>query len=200
MHIWTHKLLADLLYEGVSKVYPGVLSRRAFLNGNLLPDLDSRYQQFQHYTHGSWTYLERLMGEMEDLSCSSESGSEKLGIICHFIADFFCKVHNRPYSEQHSLLGHVMYEHQLHKLYREMKKDKAQLMVFPRASSTNCGDTGKHWVNTKMAGIHREYMEGTPEMERDICYAIGSCIEACNFLIAKDKTESWPRKLSLERR
>jgi len=188
MHIWTHKLLAELLYEGIYAVHQGVISRNEFIHGNLIPDLDNRYQQFHHYTHGCWTYLESLMDEIDNIPFRSEGRSEKMGIICHFIADFFCKVHNRPYSEQHSLLGHVMYEHQLHKLYRGMQKDKTRLMAFARNASVESCCTSRHWMNTRMASIHREYIDGIPDMEKDICYAIGTCVEFSNFLIARERS------------
>lgn len=176
MIIWTHRLMAEFVFETVSSSRQGVLDRKAFIHGNMLPDLNSRYRQFRHYTHDCWSYLELLTEEMDNLICSTVCGSEKMGVICHFIADFFCKVHNQPYLEELSLLDHVVYEYQLHRLYRNSFCDKE---LFAASSANPQGldiVSGRQWLDTRLSAMHRDYLESQPDMEKDIAGAISACV------------------------
>lgn len=179
MQIMTHKLFGELLFTAVTEVYGGLLNRQSFINGNLLPDLDSRYMAFRHYPHDCWMYLTRLTREMDQAPYHPERSSQRLGVLCHFIADSFCRVHNRPYTSQCTMWGHMLYEHRLHQRTKLLIKeglvecdDFQQIIHGPTPGF-------EHWIHTHFPTLHGEYLAGEPDIERDIRWAIHACREMC---------------------
>lgn len=189
MIIWTHRLMAEYVFEAVSASHRDILDRKAFIRGNILPDLNSRHRQFRHCTHDCWDYLESLAEEMDRLLCSTERGSEKMGIMCHFIADFFCMVHNRPYSETVSLLDHVLYEYQLHRLYRAMSRKKTLFQGTSVISQPVHIDSCHQWIKTRLSVMHRDYLNKQPDLQRDLTGALSACVAYCIAMIDLEKRQ-----------
>ncbi len=90
-----------------------VPNRLAFIYGNVKPDMNElvwlkhNYQETRHF------YFEHLeVAKNNHLSINQRSVA--LGVISHFICDYFCKYHTKDVYAKKSLYHHFIYEFKLH--------------------------------------------------------------------------------------
>lgn len=93
--------------EGIS------FQRKAFCFGNLKPDLKGEYLTKRHYPS---LMFDEVMQRIRDFAANYHIGdensaklSEELGVICHYITDFFSFPHNDDIYER-GLFAHYVYE------------------------------------------------------------------------------------------
>ncbi len=112
MTVPTHAALATKIYAAVSRVAPLKLDRRWFLYGNIYPDVSHYLVSAPHFADQSMGFVRRrilalceypVMGENLDAVYSMQ-----LGILSHYLCDFFCHVHSSAYRG--SMRGHFLYE------------------------------------------------------------------------------------------
>lgn len=110
-----HLLNAALQNRGV------YLNRIAFVYGNIAPDYDPNLLIPTHFTKT----CERMINEIStDLSARPLEAdgrvgaeySKRLGILCHFICDYFCRAHNKSFEG--GLKQHAFYENRLDQYLR----------------------------------------------------------------------------------
>ncbi|MDD6986605.1 MAG: zinc dependent phospholipase C family protein [Butyricicoccus porcorum] len=109
----SHTTVAHYLLDYVEKTDGISFDRKAFVFGNLKPDLKGEYLTKRHYPS---LMFEEVMQRIRDFAskfCISETNgaklSEELGVICHYITDFFSFPHNDDIYE-HGLFAHYVYE------------------------------------------------------------------------------------------
>jgi len=89
------------------------LNKRAFLKGNILPD-KQRHLFNAHFWDESKTDYESYLVKANDRQLNSIQRSEALGVVCHFMCDYFCKYHTIPKYKEIQDYRHFMYEAMLH--------------------------------------------------------------------------------------
>ncbi|NLV85676.1 MAG: zinc dependent phospholipase C family protein [Clostridiales bacterium] len=105
-----HLLYASLQARGVH------LNRIAFVYGNIAPDYAPQLLFPTHFGKVCFRAVDGIAKELSQLPLD-ESGrvnaeySKQLGIMCHFICDYFCFAHNKGFSG--GLAQHVAYENRL---------------------------------------------------------------------------------------
>ena len=126
----THMLLANniLSRSNGKKVY--LINKNRFLWGNVKPDCASKYKLKKHYYEES---IEMILEKIYFLSSFSindiyynygkKKFSEELGVVCHFLCDFFCMPHNRrmEFKNAIDMKNHVIYENKLAKAAKSYK-------------------------------------------------------------------------------
>lgn len=183
MILLTHKMIAEQVYERVTGLKSRKLDRDAFIRGNLLPDISSRYRKRSHYSASCWDLLESLAVDMDGLLCRTERGSEGMGVICHFISDFFCTVHNAPFAEKMPLVNHLYYEHRLHGVFRQMLRNGTLYGKEGDEGKKTPYVSGRHWVAEGLITSHSVYTQGVPSMENDIRHALEACTTYCRMML-----------------
>ena len=126
----THKILAGNILEQVSEENRYLINRKKFIWGNIKPDYVSKYKLKKHYYNES---IDMIINKIEFLSSLSYSEinntygkkkfSAELGVICHFLCDYFCLAHNKRWEFKSNFKRHVSYEKMLSKYAREFKFD-----------------------------------------------------------------------------
>jgi len=81
------------------------LHEKSFLFGNLFPDLIQSFFWCRHEYSASREYLKK---KIEKLKKKPFLFSFQLGILTHYICDYFCYPHSRIYDK--SMLQHILYE------------------------------------------------------------------------------------------
>lgn len=85
----------------------------AFMIGNVFPDI-SRFAFREHHYESTRSIYRCFMSKARNTGNTDRERSMALGIICHFLCDYFCKYHGKkPYNEQ-PLFPHICYEIMLH--------------------------------------------------------------------------------------
>lgn len=94
------------------------LNKTAFRTGSILPDFSPYHKCIKHYKDKSFTFVEKSidnLGNSKDIN----DLSLRLGIISHYLADYFCYPHfNNMTFTSKDILGHIGYERELDKYIR----------------------------------------------------------------------------------
>lgn len=111
----SHTTVAHYLLDYVEKTDDISFNRKAFMFGNLKPDLKGEYLTKRHYPSLMFDeVMQRIRDFIQNVRLNQYNGprvSEELGVICHYLTDFFTFPHNDDiYSG--SLLAHYIYEKQ----------------------------------------------------------------------------------------
>ena len=117
----THALYAKGIKEHVSLAYGINLKRYSLILGSIGPDFSSTFKKrCPHYLMDS---LEEISDRVEVLIESVDTKREmetmafsrELGVILHYVADYFCRVHNNIGGIPHPRRSrHIRYERKLH--------------------------------------------------------------------------------------
>ena len=126
----THKTMGEniIKYANTKSVY--LINNKRFIWGNVKPDCAPKYKFKKHYYDESIDmivekiiYLSSLT--LEDVNYNMTVGkfSEELGVICHFLCDFFCAPHyyRWEFKSTSAVKQHMMYENNLAKLAKNFK-------------------------------------------------------------------------------
>ncbi|MCD8357566.1 MAG: zinc dependent phospholipase C family protein [Clostridia bacterium] len=111
----SHTTVAHYLLDYVEKTDGVSFDRKAFCFGNLKPDLKGEYLTKRHYPSLMFDeVMQRIRDFVQNFHICEHNGaklSEELGVICHYITDFFSFPHNDDIYGR-SLLAHYIYEKQ----------------------------------------------------------------------------------------
>lgn len=126
----THKTLAeDFIYNMDSKK-KDMINEKHFIWGNIKPDCASKYKLKKHYMDESLDMVVEKIQFLASLSLEDIYGnnlgnkfSQELGVVCHFLCDFFCIPHNKrwEFKSANAMKEHVIYEKELAKVAKEFK-------------------------------------------------------------------------------
>jgi hypothetical protein len=111
---FTHLVVARHFFTGLQKSQSNFeLDKQAFLYGNVLPD-EKRHLFNIHYWDESKSDVEHYLAKAKDRQRSDIERSKALGVVCHFMCDYFCKYHTLQPYRQITDWRHFMYEAMLH--------------------------------------------------------------------------------------
>jgi len=112
MFIQTHWLIGKVVVQLVAREMPDRLDPLGFCWGSILPDLARPYNQVPHNLDDSHPLLNDLLFQSQNSAFRNQKAlSVHLGMIGHFLSDYFCSAHNRP--DLMNLIPHTIYEAKL---------------------------------------------------------------------------------------
>ena len=172
-----HFLYASLKARGVE------LSRVAFVYGNIAPDYVPALYVRPHFTwtcNHMITKFVKLLAEtpVSEEGCIGPEYSMRLGLMCHFICDYFCFAHNADFSG--SVPQHIVYERDLDEYLRE----NCTKLLDLDASEPVDAIPSVHLIllcisNSKHAYLHEGYT-----MQNDIIHAFDACLATILSVVA----------------
>lgn len=104
-----HLLVARILYDYCKKELNFKLDKGAFLLGNIKPDFYCKEINEEHSYLKSIKSFVSFSEELLKNKKSIKDFSVGLGILCHFICDYFCLYHQKEYKKR-NLIEHTLYE------------------------------------------------------------------------------------------
>ena len=119
----THMILANNFLEIADgkKIY--LINSKRFIWGNIKPDYVPKYKKIKHYYNESIDMTINKIKKLSSLSISDiyydygkNKFSEELGVVCHFLCDYFCYPHYDRWEFKKALKKHVTYENKLAKV------------------------------------------------------------------------------------
>lgn len=180
MLMTTHKMLAkDFIYnmDSNKKV---LINQNHFIWGNIKPDCVSKYKLKKHYMDESLDMVVNKIQFLASLSIadiyknhSENKFSQELGVICHFLCDFFCIPHNKrwEFKSANAMKEHVMYEKDLSKVAKEFKIRKdIEIGIKPEK------------IRSYILYLQGEY-EKIMEYDNDLDFAYYVCQTVINMII-----------------
>jgi len=120
----THKLIADIIYDDVYMEHNVQLNKTQLVFGSIEPDIYSGLPKLKHFKPQSFSVI---CNDISTLASSQTENnraaiarlSRKIGVVTHYVADYFCVPHNDRSTYQHHIINHIQYENQLHLMYKD---------------------------------------------------------------------------------
>ena len=114
---------------------------------------------------------------MNDKHAAADFGktyTRRLGVICHYYADYFCYAHQKNYTGD--LAAHVLHEKNL----------RQYIIGHSGAIVPDCRILNEQGVNLddRFEQMQREYQLCAPSLDRDVYFSLRMCLEAI-VLIAR---------------
>lgn len=178
MNLITHLMLSCSVRKVIRENMGVKLNLFGFMLGNILPDINFSFMSKPHYMEESFHHVQQWIGELKDQSENKNSYhsftfAKDLGVINHYISDFFCFAH--AFKDQISMRDHFIYEtvmiSKFKKGIRKFNRDFKNRLV-----SLSPEDIVS-WVENKNA-VYKEQQASTAN---DLGFAIfaGSVISEC---------------------
>lgn len=178
----SHFAIAHLVYASL-KNRGVVLDRTAFVYGNIAPDYIPSVLCAPHFAKACHRGIRILTGRLAasplpNSGSVDPSYSKKLGMLCHYICDYFCFVHNKDFSG--NMREHAAFESALDTYLR-----KNCMKLFDISGNNeisvpdSTGDLVRH-LNEKK----REYTASGYTFENDLCFAFDFCVSAILCMVS----------------
>ena len=135
MFTQTHRLIGETIGMAVRNQYPDILDEKAFQYGSMIPDYNLRLAAIPHYKNKSFEFITGMIQKARSMPQTikeKQRYSADLGIITHYISDYFCQAHN--YTEYDNCMNHLIYEG---KLSKEFKRFNLQKFCHNNLSANN---------------------------------------------------------------
>ena len=178
MLINTHIILANNILRQANGKKLYLINKKRFIWGNIKPDCASKYKFKKHYYDESITMILDKIKELASLSVADiyysfgkKKFSEELGVVCHFLCDFFCVPHNQRWEFKHSMKKHVIYEQKL--------SNFAKIYNFDSYIDSNLS------IDDLEAFIvaHQRQYEKEESFRNDLAYSLFICNSVINMVL-----------------
>jgi hypothetical protein len=173
MNFFTHIMFSKELYRQLSHHIE--LDKKSFCYGNIKPDLSPKCLRNPHLLENYLFIVANSSNRLiTEKNPDLKEFSVDLGIICHYICDFFCYYHvdSKLY---HHLLDHFLYEIRLHWVLCSTgiknKLDTASGRKNPGRS-----------IASMIMEMRKEYMSRQKTFQSDIEYALLTSLWACELI------------------
>lgn len=113
MIVFTHLLFSKVLYRYYSKEVHCKLDKNSFMFGNIKPDICHEYSKYPHSIDDTLNVVSELSNQLILNKHDKKYCSMVLGMISHYVCDYFCLYHTKSYVNK-KILGHFIYETRLH--------------------------------------------------------------------------------------
>ncbi len=167
MNLLSHLRMARRLLAPYGGGQGGVKSI-AFLFGNIRPDIMGGFLVLPHTPAARAEIINRKIEKcIADMQTGQRGGiytNYRLGVICHFLADFFCYAHND--WAQLTSKDHFTYEMQLNRALKQADYEKDSIPL-------PAGDV--HSIIQSIWQAHKQYASLTPNPLQDIEYTGDVC-------------------------
>jgi len=163
------------------------LSWGAFIFGNVFPDI-SKFAFRNHYyedTKSIYKCYQKKAGNPEN---TDRQRSMALGVVCHFLCDYFCKYHAKlPYTKQ-SMFLHTLYEVVLHIKIKNILIKKNIGMMGVNERSIFSAKTDQMGVDGRfdLQSMIRDYEDEEESFLTDIAFAFGAVREAMKEILSAE--------------
>lgn len=170
MFIPTHRIIANHIYENVSDRLDIKLNRIMLQYGNMKPDFTPSLKTIKHYKEPTFDFvLDEIVSLIDDglqqNLISINNFSVRLGVITHFLSDFFCLPHHDRDYFSDKLKEHMIYEKNLHYKFKEF--NGLEKLKIPGLTSLD-----KEGIRDFIEELHQEYINSPKGYENDIISSI----------------------------
>lgn len=188
----THKIIASNIYENVYEKYDLQLDKKKLLWWSIAPDILPQYKFVRHYKAESLDYIIREIIKVIYLCRYIEFNkvldpisvkilSKKIGLISHYISDYFCLPHAKRWTFSDSMVIHLKYESDLDEFVKTHTFDNnIQLEDIEIDSNIkNMYDNIKNYIENGL----ELYLQQELNFENDLNFANLMNIKISNFIL-----------------
>lgn len=188
--------MGHLLYEALQSrgIY---LNRIAFVYGNIAPDYAPTMLVPTHFGKACTRAIDDIANELSehylnDTGRVSAEYSKQLGIMCHFICDYFCFAHNKDFSG--NLKQHMAYENRLDlflrrccvKMYENKESAANSFFDLDGNSEIQLSGSTKN-LSMDIDSLKSDYLSLGNTFRNDLSFAFDTCMLSISSIIAMSK-------------
>ncbi|MCX7950846.1 MAG: zinc dependent phospholipase C family protein [Clostridiales bacterium] len=179
----THRLIGASIISNLKENFNINIYEQHFLNGCVKPDYSIPLFFIPHYKEKSFDYIMQMVKDLTLFNFYQEKDLKlfytNLGVITHFLCDYFCYAHNN--KDLDPIFLHLKYEKQLHTVFQEISIDKFIISSMEKSISLEISSLFQlqHFIDTK----HQVYKSTPHFIEKDIYYAIEIATISTYFII-----------------
>jgi len=162
----THLLISKIIYNYCSEKLNVKLSKWNFVYGNIKPDFVKDNSKYYHYINESINMVREYSQQLIRNKMSIEKYSITLGMVCHFICDYFCLYHTEKYKNK-NIFQHLIYEIVLHLIF-------IKLLICGKLKTIMNGNIVKKDVALIINDVYQKYDKENKSFTKDIIYAISA--------------------------
>lgn len=180
----SHSLIGKTVYSAISEHLDVKLIERQLKYGCIKPDLAPRLRAIPHFKDKSFDFINDMVEEMRSQSLPESKQqmgafSINLGVIMHYIADYFCYAHNNAAYD--SLLPHFIYENSLVIAFASANLDG--ICTDAIASVKQQQIVTKKWLREYIEERHREYVNCRMSMRADVSFSVEACVTVAYVVV-----------------
>lgn len=170
MNFLTHMAMSNILYDNLNGTMD--LDKKAFVYGNIKPDLTSKLLQIPHTLENYIFFVCNSAEKLMNGDSNAKEFSLELGEICHYVCDFFCKYHIDD-NIFHKFKSHFFYELRLHfVLIKNSSKIKTRPEIKPLKKN----------ISSIIKELRKEYESSPDSMEKDLEFALKAATWVCEYV------------------
>jgi hypothetical protein len=179
----THQILSHHIALHVKDQLNYSFHPSLFAWANMKPDFVPHLAIRKHYIEESFDFVvDKILAltQLPQYELLNEKRrkniEEEIGVICHFLSDFFCVPHNQRWEFKHSMLPHIQYESKLETIAKEVSViDKIHLPAIY--------DSSRNSVVQFLRELLAEY-ECKQDYVRDLIYSVNVCSSITSFILS----------------
>ena len=179
MMMKTHIIISKSLINNIDSDKKNMINEKSFIYGNIKPDILSKYKLKKHYLDESYDMIRNKILYLSSLNMSALEKtftknlfSQEVGVVCHFLADFFCVAHSERWEFKHSMKIHIKYESNLTKVAKDykLKNDRCR----------NIEDIDEFFYR-----LYDEYKKNGNFEQNDLEYSTYTCNTVLNYILER---------------
>jgi hypothetical protein len=184
MHFQSHLLIGKVIHEFILDNYGVNLNPVLLIYGCIKPDISPKLINIPHYKEKSFSIISNRINALQKTTLPKNqkemtSFSMELGIIIHYITDYFCYAHNN--KDTNKLSEHFIYEINLHSdLRKYLSKEFNTGSIGLSLDDKDALETSLvEYIQLK----HECYLKEIPKTYVDVRYALEvNCVLALSII------------------
>jgi len=179
----THSLISQAVASVIQEKFNIPLNKEAFRYGSIKPDFYLGLMLIPHYKEYSSKIIYKRILDLQSKRLPTtpkalKQYSLELGIINHFMADYFCGAHNE--AKKSNLPNHLIYELELAKSFSNSNiKEIASSIINSKKTQLEIKAGLLDYINKK----HIEYLNRPADMLKDIVYSLEICVNVSSQIL-----------------
>lgn len=192
----THNLIGRVIGKVIEKELKVKLKNKSLRLGCVMPDFIPSLIAIPHYKDSSFEYILKRIKMLEntpipDKGENLRTFSQELGIILHFITDFFCFAHNN--SDYDKMPLHIIYEFKLAGKFEKALNKKHYNKYMKEITAISPVNNIEMYLIEK----HEAYMDSCDgNIDTDLKFSIEACAAVSLHIIESSMKKAAEVQLS----
>lgn len=194
-----HAFFSVQVYKYLLLKYNIKIKKKSLIYGSIKPDASTIFAKYPHYIDKSLDMLCARISMLIDATDNEKQietyvFAKELGVATHYLADYFCRVHNDINGKKHDEgIKHIIYEQ---KMVSKIKKEEIEVLVMKAIEKI---ESNLKFINDNSIGlfvdkVHMRYMKEAKKLylhdnERkrnilDISYSLEIILTICSYIVS----------------
>ena len=177
MFIATHKKIASSAYDMFDIRVQGLVDKTAFIEGSHYPDTNFKYTVMCHDYEHTINIVKDKINEILHETHDEKTLGKKLGIICHFLADYCSPYHANNKYKKRNIVEHLKYERKT--------LNKVDFVLLQSHELQNKYFSSIKTLPEDLRVFIDKHMQGEKNMRSEVKYALLNSYHVINLIMSE---------------